>query len=739
MKINRYSWLAVIPMLFAACQDDIVVEDLQKGKDIYSLSCTIEGDGVDPLSRAQIQLGNEDGTVEHFLWNKGDSFTLYQKVENESTKEEELTQNVFTISNNYSEPTEGSKTEANFQTKTPAKADANYIAIYPSNLPLNGSSVEFGFQSELDFTGKTSEEVWKDYFKNNLFMMTTGTLSETGENKISFQHLCSLIRITYTNRTEKACVITRLNMGGDQTFSGARSYNLTGEYWGGGSSTNSYGYTIKELSVAAGESVDLYALFFPQDFGTGNLHINLTSNDNTRGVQIPIADIATANEGDTAFEEGKRYWFKLSETKDEMNWSKDFSGETVTIENPELSTILKDILGRGKVTIDEKGHAVMYKKIVEKTKDLNLGTHIGNNKNLPSLKGIEHFTNLETFRFRNEGSSLVDIDFSKNVKLKNLELVFPHPETLDLSKNVNLESLLLVGMPTITELDLSNNTKLTSLNCQECSIAELDITPLPLLTELYAGGQRDNKDLILHLTEEQMELWDEKWCEKNKSRVYPLLNTQVMIQNIPFAQALFQLYPDWVTLNEKNYALIEKKIAEDTKSLIFDGIKCEMETLKGIEVFKNLVSLSLNDCPTLKEVDLSKNKMLNKVWLKGNSITTLNVSGLSNLEWLYCYDNQITELDLLSAVNLKEIFCYHNIIEVLNLRNSDKLTNIKCGSQNINGNMQLILHNSLQELWEKDWGNNKEFNSKVYVEYPDPVEQGEGNSSGSHFEGGIVI
>ena len=38
MKLNKYIWLAAMPMLFAACQNDTLDEGLQQKDGIYTLS-----------------------------------------------------------------------------------------------------------------------------------------------------------------------------------------------------------------------------------------------------------------------------------------------------------------------------------------------------------------------------------------------------------------------------------------------------------------------------------------------------------------------------------------------------------------------------------------------------------------------------------------------------------------------------------------------------------------------------
>ena len=72
MKFIKYGWLAALPMIFTACQEDVLVKEQQQDK-IYTLSATMDRGSA--MSRAQIQLGNQNAeSGETFIWNENDSF-----------------------------------------------------------------------------------------------------------------------------------------------------------------------------------------------------------------------------------------------------------------------------------------------------------------------------------------------------------------------------------------------------------------------------------------------------------------------------------------------------------------------------------------------------------------------------------------------------------------------------------------------------------------------------------------
>lgn len=124
-------------------------------------------------------------------------------------------------------------------------------------------------------------------------------------------------------------------------------------------------------------------------------------------------------------------------------------------------------------------------------------------KNIKSLKGIEHFTNLVLLRCND--TSITTLDVSHNIKLKYLYCYANSIKSLDLSNNVNLVSLysertslesidlsnnvnllnLSVSNTSITTLDLSKNTKLKHLACYDTSIPTLDVSNNVHLEALY--------------------------------------------------------------------------------------------------------------------------------------------------------------------------------------------------------------------------------------------------------------
>ncbi len=94
-------------------------------------------------------------------------------------------------------------------------------------------------------------------------------------------------------------------------------------------------------------------------------------------------------------------------------------------------------------------------------------------KGIVSLRGIEHFINLEKLDCSN--NSLSALDLSANTKLKTLNCENNSLTALDLSKNTALTTLNC-GKNQIAKLDLSKNTALSSLDCTSNKLTALDLS-----------------------------------------------------------------------------------------------------------------------------------------------------------------------------------------------------------------------------------------------------------------------
>ena len=582
MKLNKYIGIAVMPMLFAACQNDALDDGMQlQEQPIYALSGQMDK-GVN--SRAQIQLGNPDVSGEIFMWNEGDRFNLYQ-----GGAETEVT---FQISSDYSEAGEGDKATATFHSDV-AVFPGDYVAVYPT-VPVKDNRFVFELQRKLDFSNAVTQEeknaVWKEYFKNNMFMVSRGKLTAEGPNAIQFQHQCALARITYHNESSKDQVLDCVRLGGQNQFWGTSSkQNMDGK-GGSGSITSWYDVYFNGLQVAAGDSTDIYMFFFPSELNPdGIVELNFSVQGNERRVSLPAADIAAANGGAKRFQEGMRYWFDVTSTRNGMTFTKNYSAAPITFENVELSAALLDVLGSDMVTIDpETGFGTMIESDVLSVTDLHFGWNM---YQIPSLAGIEKFKNLEYLSCSSNGVTTCDL--SQNIKLKTVDLVCNDLVSMDFSNLSQLKWLNIQENLNLQTLILAKDVKLFKLHVGRTALTALDIPNKNTLQELGYGGTNLTFDLN----------------EFSKLVSLDIYNLHLTTLDFIPASIKAQLY--WLSCYDNEISQIDLN---------------EFPNLSGLYIYQNnLKSLDLTPVPQLRELNCHS-----------CYIEKLDITPLEKLEDLYC-------------------------------------------------------------------------------------------------------
>lgn len=233
---------------------------------------------------------------------------------------------------------------------------------------------------------------------------------------------------------------------------------------------------------------------------------------------------------------------------------------------------------------------------------------------ITSIKGIEHFPELTTLECQE--NSLTDLDVSKNTKLQELNC----------EKNQ------------LTSLDVRNNTELTKLNCRRNQLTSLDVTFNTRLQKLwFYGNQIASIDL-----KKNTELLD-LTCGKN-----PLTSLDV---------------------------------SQNTK---LTGLNCYNTQLASLDV-SNKKNLTTLECfqNQLTSLDISGDTALEVLSCYENQLKSLDVSGSPALTQLSCGQNQLTELDLGQNTKLEKLYCANNQLTSLDVSNHTELTDLDCGSNKL--------------------------------------------------------
>lgn len=134
----------------------------------------------------------------------------------------------------------------------------------------------------------------------------------------------------------------------------------------------------------------------------------------------------------------------------------------------------------------------------------------------------------------------------------------------------------------------------------------------------------------------------------------------------------------------QQYLLDNFDMDNDGRLSISEAASVDIITLSGgvglenMYYFPNLKSLSYEKFQQ-KELDLSKNILLEFLNCYDSQLTELDVSNCSLLTELRCYMNkQLTLLDVSGCTSLKELFCFYNELSYLDISNCTALIGIAC-------------------------------------------------------------
>lgn len=700
-------WLAALPLAFAmgACQNEEIVEAGQ--------SANIEGQTVlrammgsynAPQSRAQVELGNEDESQEVFMWNAEDAFTVYDTGN-------AYTQHIFTISG-YNE--ESPSAEAMFIGEGEISEGTEVTAIYPAqeSSAVSGDVVTLTLPQTALTDG--ADEAWKSYMSQNMFMYAQATMA--GANTaLTFNQLCAMVRISYTNATDTDQNISKVTLTGDGNYFGnSMNFNLK-TYEENVTPTTSVSLEFTNLTVAPGRTVDFYLLFFPgDDASNGKLTISIDESQ----VEMSLADMTTQ-----AFEAGKRYWLNVMQTKaDGLIWKKKVAEGVIT--NLSLINIIENANGV-QFSKDDNGfvNVAENQEIISKIKELDLSYR----DDISDVDGIQYFTNLESLDIMKLGAESLDVsqmknlkylrcgenplgklDVSNNTQLEFLECFRTDISELNVSNNPNLVTLL-AGFNKFTELDLSQNAKLETLDLTggysdsevpSSYLTMLDLTHNPELISVRVN----NSQFLTSIDVSQNENLEVLQCSYT-----PLTSLDVSAN-----KALKTLGCDncnqLTAVDVSNNSNLEFLDIGNTKIAMVNLDKkealvtlyCSNTLLSDLDVSQNTELRELQ-CSGIKIVslDLSKNEKLEKLECSGLTLPTLDLKYNQQLTSLRCTSSQFKTLDLTNNLLLEELYCSDSQIESLDLSKNTALRILECGKCHLT---DLDISNNVNLLFRYEWG-----------------------------------
>jgi len=118
----------------------------------------------------------------------------------------------------------------------------------------------------------------------------------------------------------------------------------------------------------------------------------------------------------------------------------------------------------------------------------------------------------------------------------------------------------------------------------------------------------------------------------------------------------------------------------DTNDEYIVELDLSNKSLTGNLDLTGLTSLQYLGCYNneLTTLDLTGLTSLQELYCYDNQLTTLDLTGLTSLYWLYCYDNQLTTLDLTGLTSLQELYCNDNQLTTLDVTGLTNLITLDC-------------------------------------------------------------
>lgn len=663
--------LAVLPLvLMASCQN----EDIENVNSIGSgekttLHCIMGSYNI-PQSRAQVELNNMDVNQEAFVWNAGDSFTLYNT-------ENLVVSSVFEIAD-YRED-EGLSASADFVGEGTFENGTKVTAIYPvqENNVVGADNVMTLTLPDVSMNGNADED-WKDYMSQRMFMYADAVMADTNTS-LTFNHLCAMIRISYTNATDVEQNISDVVLSGDGNYFGSEiKFGLADNAIAASVVSSSVGLKFNStVVIASGETANFYVLFFPGvDASVGTLTVQI----NEEKVEMSLSDMTAK-----AFEAGKRYWFNVMETKtDGLVWKKDVVSEGV-IANLPIIRILESWYGEDYFVKDENGFVPVAtnKEAIEGITSLGLrGADIDN------LDGIEYFKNLEELNVASLGlrtldvsafpklkrlecfdNNLTELDLSGNPELVYLICHTNNLSVLNVSKNIALEELAC-ATNALGNIDVQNNLNLKILDCYNTSISELNVMNNENLTELYCGKNLfEELNVSANPKLQTLNLSFAKYGRGSSSSDYP----QSFISSLDLSNNL-----ELVNLDVDNAKLLTSlDLSKNTK---LQYVNCSMTAISSLDFSNNpeLLEVTCHNCERLKSINVTKNPKLTKLNCPYSIISELDVTGNPLLTELVCQSDYLASLDVSANPLLTKLDCGYSLIQTLDVSKNTELTELRC-------------------------------------------------------------
>ncbi|MFK7775229.1 MAG: T9SS type A sorting domain-containing protein [Saprospiraceae bacterium] len=287
------------------------------------------------------------------------------------------------------------------------------------------------------------------------------------------------------------------------------------------------------------------------------------------------------------------------------------------------------------------------------------------------------------------GNNLQNINLTNNINLVNLYIANNSITTVDISQNPDLETLDISHLTIGSELDLSGYTNLSKVFVENTGITKLNIANGNNTNFTFFNAT--NNPSLTCVQVDDVAWSTTNWADWNEIDDVDLFNANcsggisctVNIPNANFKSCLVNN----MLINTNG----DSEISCDEAAAFTGEMNCSWASaggltfsdMTGVEAFTAMTGLQLNS-QNMVSLDLTANVALETIDFHQNfDLTSLNITGLTNLVELKCFNTGLSTLDVSTNSALELLQCDRMELTSLDVSGLTNLSFIDCYNNDI--------------------------------------------------------
>lgn len=317
---------------------------------------------------------------------------------------------------------------------------------------------------------------------------------------------------------------------------------------------------------------------------------------------------------------------------------------------------------------------------------------IAGQNGITNFTGIEDFTSLTSFIISGGTHSFTSVDLTNNSNLQSIFINIPSLTSINVSGLSNITTLNVTGT-SVAAVDVSAATSMTYIGLSSTNVSSLDLTNNSALQVIYLNNTSNittldvsqNSNLVnLFIQNSNLETVDVRngnntnllfratnspnlTCVPVDDVTYSVSNWASYIDDTSVFQAIgcdetyvpddnFEAFLEANSMGNgvaNDNAVTTANISSVTELSLFNTGSVD---LTGIEDFAALQSIGVLGTNPITTVDFSSNVNLREIiFFNISTLTSINVSNLSNLETLSLNGNNLSSIDVSDLTSLDEL------------------------------------------------------------------------------------